>query len=131
MEDDNTEAITPNTVKVWAVIAFLISLPVAEFVEHYYGPGRGRVAGVAFGLMILTGRAFWYLRRRVWFWLTVAALLLIHVVLVAVVSWTNKSLPAPALWFVGIIDFVAMCGGIKLVEKLITSESVGTTAPHP
>jgi hypothetical protein len=123
MEDDNTEDISPNTVKVWPVIAFLISLPVAEFAEHYYGPGRGRTAGVALGLMILAGRAFWYLRRRVWFWLTVAALLLIHVVLVVGVSWTNESFPAPAIWPVGIIDFVAMCGGIKLVEKLMTRNS--------
>ena len=120
MEDNTDEGITPSTVKVWAVIAFLISLPVAEFVEHYYDPGRGRVAGIACGLMILAGRAFWYLRQRIWFWITLVALVLIHVLLVVLFSWTNRSFPAPELWPVGIIDFAAMCGSIKLIEKLMT-----------
>lgn len=131
MEEDKTESIetdedrerednpSPDAVKGWAVVALVLSLPVAAAVEHYYDPGRGRAAGVAFGLMILVGRAFWYLRRHLWFWLTVAALVIIHLVLVVAVSWTNKSFPAPELWPVGFADFAAMCGFIKLVEKLM------------
>jgi hypothetical protein len=49
--------------------------------------------------------------------MAVTALTIIHVVLIVVVPWSNKSFPAPALWPVGIVDFAAICGFIKLVEK--------------
>jgi glucose dehydrogenase len=86
-------------------------------VSHFFDPGRGRAAGIAFAMMIGGIWAFWHQRRHAWFWMTVAALTVIHVVLVVAVPWTNKSFPAPALWPVGIADFAAICGFIKLVEK--------------
>jgi hypothetical protein len=113
----NTENVTARAVKKWAFIAILLSLPVAIVVSHFVDPGRGRAAGVSLALMIGAVRAFWYLRRHAWFWMSVATLTIIHVVLIVVVPWTNKSFPAPALWPVGIADFAAICGLIKLIEK--------------
>lgn len=126
MEDENTEDVkpdedvAPDTVKIWAVVAFLLSLPVAIVVGHHLDPGRGRAAGVALGLMLLSVRAFWYLKRYASFWMSIAALIIIHVVLIVLVPWTNKSFPAPELWPIGIADFAAMCGFIKLVEKAMS-----------
>jgi hypothetical protein len=59
--------------------------------------------------------------------MAVAALTVIHVVLVVVVPWTNKSFPAPALWPVGIADFAAICGFIKLVEKAMSRGDAAST----
>jgi len=132
MEKDNTEDVktdeelkreddpSPDEVKVWAVVAILLSFPVAAVVEHYYDSGRGRAAGLAFALMIGAARAFWYLRRHVWFWLTVAALVMLHGMLVVAVPWRNGSLPARGLWPFAIVDLLAMFGIIKLVEKVMT-----------
>ena len=129
MEESNTEKVKPdedatpddgissNAVKIWAVVAFLFSLPVAAIVGHYLGPGRGRAAGIAFGLMIGGVLVFRRLIRHPWFWMSIAALVIIHVVLIIVVPWSNKSFPAPELWPIGIADFAAICGFIKLVEK--------------
>jgi len=74
-------------------------------------------AGLALALMIGAVRAFWYLRRHPWFWISVATLVIIHIVLIIFVPWNNKSFPAPAVWPVAIADFAAQCGFLKLVEK--------------
>ena len=127
MEETNTENVTPRTVKKWAFIAILLSLPVAIVVGHFVDPGRGRAAGLALALMIGAVRAFWYLRRHRWFWMSVAALTVIHVALIVVVPWSNKSFPAPALWPVAIADFAAVCGFIKLVEKAMSRNHVDSS----
>lgn len=124
----NSEKVTARTAKKWGFIALLLSLPVVIFVSHFVDPGRGRAAGVSLALMILAIRAFWYLRQRAWFWLTIAALMIIHVILIVVIPWTNKSIPAPALWPIGIVDFAAICGFVKLVEKVM-GRSDGASSP--
>jgi len=119
MDDKNNENVTPRTVKKWGFIAGLLALPVYVFVNHFGGPGRSRAAFVSFALMILAVRAFWYLRRHAWFCIAIAALTIIHIALIVTIHWTNKSFPAPELWPVGIADFAAICGLIKLVEKVM------------
>jgi len=127
MERTNTDNLTAGTVKKWAFIAILVSLPVAILVGHYVDPGRGRAAGLALALMIGAVRAFWYLRRHPWFWMSVAAMTLIHVVLIILVPWSNKSFPAPALWPIAIADFAAVCGFFKLVEKAMSRENAASS----
>jgi len=116
----NTEKVTARTAKKWGFIALLLSLPVAIVISHFVDPGRGRAAGVSLALMIFAIRVFWRLKQRGWFWIAIAALTIIHVVLIVVIPWTNKSIPAPALWPLGIADFAAICGFIKLVEKAMS-----------
>ena len=117
MKSMSAENVTSRTAARWGLLVGVISLPVAMIVSHFFDPGRGRAAGIALAMMIGGIWAFWHQRRHAWFWMAVAALTVIHVVLVVVVPWTNKSFPAPALWPVGIADFAAICGFIKLVEK--------------
>lgn len=119
MNDEEMEDVSSTTVKIWGVVALLLYFPVESYVSSHFDPGRGRAAGIAFGLLVLAIRAFWYLRRHVWYWVTIVFLVAIHVVLVIRVPWSNRSLPAPALWPIGIADFAAVCGFIKLVEKLM------------
>jgi len=118
--DASSDHISPTAVKIWAVVALLLSLPVASIVGHYLDPGRGRAAGVAFGLLLGGGLAFRNLIRHPWFWMSIAALAIIHAVLIIFVPWSNRSLPAPELWPIGIADFAAICGFIKLTEKVMT-----------
>lgn len=120
MKSMSAENVTSRTAARWGLLVGVISLPVAMVVSHFFDPGRGRAAGIALAMMIGGIWAFWHQRRHAWFWMAVAALTVIHVVLVVVVPWTNKSFPAPALWPVGIADFAAICGFIKLVEKAMS-----------
>lgn len=117
MTEKTTENVTRRTAIKWGLIAALLSLPFAMVVSRFVDPGRGRAAGISLALTILAIRAFWYLKQRPWFWMTITALTIIHVVLVAVVPWTNKDIPAPALWPIGFADFAFIFGFIKLVEK--------------
>lgn len=119
-ETMTTEIVTERTVKRWGLIALLLSLPVAIIVSHFVDSGRGRAAGVSLALMILAIRAFWYLKQRAGFWMTIAALTIIHVVLIVAIPWTSRSIPAPALWPIGIADFAAIYGCVKLAEKLMS-----------
>lgn len=59
--------------------------------------------------------------------MAVAALTIIHLALIVLIPWSNKSFPAPALWPVGIADFVAICGFIKLVEKAMSGSEGAAT----
>ena len=128
MKSMSAENVTSRTAARWGLLVGVISLPVAMVVSHFFDPGRGRAAGIALAMMIGGIWAFWHQRRHAWFWMAVAALTVIHVALVVVVPWTNKSFPSPALWPVGIADFAAICGFIKLVEKAM---SRGDAASSP
>lgn len=119
MEDEEMEDESSTTVKIWAVVALLLSFPVDSYVSGLFDPGRGRAAGIAFGLLLLATRAYWRLRWHVWYWLTIAVLVAIHVVLVIEVPWSNRSIPAPALWPIGTADFAMIYGFIALVDKLL------------
>ena len=128
MKSMSAENVTSRTAARWGLLVGVISLPVAMVVSHFFDPGRGRAAGIALAMMIGGIWAFWHQRRHAWFWMAVAALTVIHVVLIILVPWSNKSFPAPALWPVGIVDFAAICGFIKLVEKAM---SRGDAASSP
>lgn len=110
------DEISPNAVRIWAVVAALLSFPVAAVVGRHLDPGRGRAAGVVFALMIGGVLAFRRNIRHAWFWMSIVALVIIHVVLIVMVPWSNRSFPAPELWPIGFADFAAICGFIKLVE---------------
>ena len=117
MEKVNTENVTARTAARWGLMVALLTIPLAIVVGHFVDQGRGMAAGLALALMIGAVRAFWYLRRHPWFWISVATLVIIHIVLIIFVPWNNKSFPAPAVWPVAIADFAAQCGFLKLVEK--------------
>lgn len=119
MEKANTQNVTARTAARWGLIVALLTIPVAIFVDHF-DPRRGTAAGASLALMIGAVRVFWYLRRQPWFWMAIAALTVIHVVLIVLVPWNKRSFPAPELWPIGIADFAAICGFIKLVEKVMS-----------
>jgi len=120
MEKVDTQNVTARTAARWGIIVALLTIPVAIVVGHFVDPGRGRAAGLALALLIGAVRVFWNLRRRPCFWMSVAALVIIHIVLIILIPWSNKSFPAPTLWPVAIADFAAVCGFIKLVEKAMS-----------
>lgn len=126
-ETMNSENVTSRTAARWGLLVAVLTFPVAMAVSHFSDPGRGRAAGIALALMIGGMWAFWHQRRHAWFWMAIAALTVIHVVLIVLVPWSNKSFPAPALWPVGIVDFAVICGFIKLVEKTMSRDDAASS----
>jgi len=126
---DTQEEVTSRTVKKWGLIAGLLAILGNIVVSHFLDPGRGDAAGISLAILILSVRNFWYLKRHVWFWLDMAALTLVHVVLVIVIPWTDRSIPAPELWPIGIADFAVIWGVVKLTEKMMNQrDSAGSSA---
>lgn len=91
--------------KVWGVAAFLTALPISLFFDRYGRAGSGRAALVSFTMLFILVAGSWKDRRDLWFWPTVAALTVVHLVLIAYVPWTDRSLAAPMLWPFGVLDF--------------------------
>jgi hypothetical protein len=108
------------SIKRWGLIAGGLAVPVYFVVNHFEGGGTARAAAASFGLLILIIRGFWNLRRHAWYWLTIAALVLVHLLLIIVIPWTNKIFPAPELAPVGILDGLAMYACVTIVKKAMT-----------
>lgn len=103
--------------KKWAVLAMLLATPVFFLFAYLGDAGRGRAAAVSVGVIILAARARWDLRREVWYWTAIAVVAACHIPLLLFVSWTEKNYPGYALLPIAVLDFAAIYGAIKLVEK--------------
>lgn len=74
-----------------------LSLPLMNF------------AGVVTFVLIVK----WNLRRRVWFWLTMVALVVAHLVVIPLIPWTSKWVPA---FMIAILDTVALMAILAVVS---------------
>ena len=61
----------------------------------------------------------WKLRRHMWFWITMAAIVTLHVPLILFVPWTTKWVPAPLLVPFCIADLIVMLAIVSVVGKLV------------
>jgi hypothetical protein len=108
----------------WLTVVLLSMVPLFFLFALLGDPGRGRAAAISWGMIMMAIRARWDLRRRGWFWVTAAVLVGFHAFLVQYIPWTDKSYPGYALLPVGLLDYGAMYGCIKLVEKVIKKPPV-------
>lgn len=109
----------------WPVILCLFVLAELSYVQfkHYgivqlYRPVWN--AAAVFGFLFYLK---WRLRQNVWFWVTMTAIVALHVLLILFIPWTNKWVPALvtagvdsldlclAFWILGIVE--ALEGGSK------------------
>lgn len=119
MEDkDREQEFYPVTSK-WGLLAAIFSSPLFFLFAYLGEPGRGRAAMFTGILVFVIARLFWSQRKRVWFWLTIISLALLHVPPVLLISWSNKSRSAVALMPIGLLDFVVMFAVIKFVESRV------------
>src|ERR1035438_8195495 len=93
---------------------------VAAIHVIYLGdPGRGRAAWLSAGAIAVAVRFLWDLRERVWFWVTIAIIVLLHVPLILLIPWPSEQLSYVALLPVGFLDFAFAYGIIRLIENMI------------
>lgn len=86
-------------------------------------PGRGLAAAIGAGMTVLVTRYFWDLRMRVWFWITIAIIVLAHVLLVVSIRWPYARATWVALLPVGWADFGVCYGIIRLAEVLFGGDA--------
>ena len=101
-----------------ALVAMVCSLPLYFLFDYLGNPGRGEAAGICAAITLVVVQAFWDLRRSLWFWVTIATVVLLHVPLILLVSWTNKSYPGVVLLPLALVDFFVVYGCFKLFESV-------------
>jgi hypothetical protein len=101
-----------------AFVVLLLVVPIYFAFDHAGYPGRGRVAAICAAMIMASAWMRWDLKNRVWFWATIAFLILLHVPLVLLIPWTDHSYPGVVLMPEALLDLAVTYGVIKLVESL-------------
>ena len=88
----------------------------------YFGdPGRGMAAFISAGVIVIGVRYFWDLKNRVWFWMSIALVVGLHVALVLVIPWPDKDWRGIQYLPIALLDFGIVYGIIRLVESALGS----------
>jgi hypothetical protein len=111
----------------WILILLFCSAPIFVLFASHGHPGMGRAAFIGAGVIVVAIRATWHLRRYVWFWITVAAIIAVHIVVVLRFPWSETSYPGFTLLLPAALDFAIVYGCFKLMEKIISAgDSAGS-----
>jgi len=111
----------------WGVLLVIIgSLPIYWLFNHF---GRLNIAlptlnGI--GMLAFAIAVKWKLRRRAWFWITMAVIAALHVPLVLFVPWTTRWVPALAIAAIDSADLIVILTILSVVGKLVE----GPNAPE-
>jgi uncharacterized membrane protein (DUF485 family) len=69
---------------------------------------------VAIGFAI---RAYWELRGRLWFWITISLFIAEHLILILRIPWRSGWVPAPVTMAFCVFDLAIILGVISLIER--------------
>ena len=119
-ESPNPKEPTDYTgLKIVALLA-----PVFFLIAFLSNADVGLGACIVLGMMILSVKIRWNLRKHIWFWAIIAVILALHIPLVFMVLWPQGG--APTLFYtmpVGIADFLIISGVLRLAEKCLSKDS--------
>ena len=108
----------------WGILAMLYSLPVFILFACFGEVGRGMTAWICTGILIGVVKAYWNLRKHLWFWATIAILAALHIPFVIFFPIPmTRNFTVWELLPVAILDFGIMYGCIKLVEKKVMKKA--------
>ena len=105
--------------RVFGVVIGLSVLPLLFLFAILGNAALGRAAALSTAVILVVIRLTWDLRKHHWFWATLICIVGLHIVVLGLVRWSEKSYPGFALVPVGIADFCLAYGLIKVVEKLV------------
>ena len=118
--DDDLRAAQKLRLPWWGVLGVISgSLPAIWLFDHF---GRFDLALPSLCSIGMIGFAIavkWKLRRRAWFWITVAIIVALHALLILSATWTTKWIPAVVILPIAVVDLVSIFAIISFVEKAI------------
>ena len=103
-------------------------MPVYVLFVNLGDSGRGRAAWVSAGMITLAARCVWDSKKRVWFWVTIAIIAVLHIPAILFIPWGDQNLSYVALLPMALLDFGIAYGIIRLVENAI-EKSPGHCVP--
>jgi|ERR1700677_3491990 hypothetical protein len=102
-----------------AIVLALFSSPFFFLFLYLGDPAKGRAASICVFVIISVAWLSSELRKRVWYWVTITVLVVLHIPLILLVPWTNKDYPGVVLLPFALLDFVLVYGCFKLAENLM------------
>src|SRR5579863_7900094 len=119
VEENRHKQALDSLTRGWVIWAAICTLPIYIFFVYVGDSGRGRAAWVSTGMIALAARLVWDLKNRVWFWVTMAAIALLHIPVIFFVPWGDQNLSYVALLPLALLDLGISYGIIRLVENAV------------
>jgi hypothetical protein len=107
----------------WVILTAICTLPIWALYAYLGDPGRGQAAWVISVAICFAARYFWDLRNRVWFWITIALIVLLHIPLIVLIPWPFKQLTYIAALPFAFADFGIAYGMIQAAENVVECNS--------
>ncbi|HEV2133848.1 MAG TPA: hypothetical protein VGR47_06255 [Terracidiphilus sp.] len=101
------------------LIIALLTLPVGLVVWHIGGQDRALTASLCFAMNVLAVGICWDLRKHIWFWGVVVAILALHIPLIVELQWPHQWIPGKALVLPGFVDLAITVGIVRFVQKYV------------
>jgi len=102
-----------------------ITAPVFLFFIYIGKTDMGLTVFIVLGMILFAIKIHWNLRRYVWFWVTIAVILALHVPLFYLVRWPQGKFPIIAYTLpIGIADFVIIHAVVSLAQKFFLIDSL-------
>ena len=117
-ENRHKEAVDSLT-RGWAIWTAICISPVYILFVYLGDSGRGRAASVSAFSIAFAARLLWDLKNRVWFWVTIAIIAVLHIPAILFIPWGDQNLSYVALLPLGLFDLGITYGIIRLVENTI------------
>ncbi len=108
--------------RIWGLFVAIGVSPLYIVFACLGDPKRGFTASVSAAIVAVVVMAFWGLRKRAWFWVTVGVIVAYHIPIVVLLPWPFGRLNYIQTLPIALPDLCLAYGLIRLVEKVIESE---------
>jgi len=124
LEEDEREKPFDRLTKGSVIGAAVCGLPFYFLFAAYHEGGKGLVAYISVGAIVISAWMRQDLNERVWYWATMVIIGLLHVPLIILVPWPNGSYSRAMLLPLALLDFAFVYNLIKLAEKVMGRRKV-------
>ena len=104
----------------WGVLCVVVSSALIAWLFDHFGRFElARPVMYNIAMLWIATAIKWKLRRHMWFWGTMTILAALHVLLVLLVPWTTKWIPALVVIPIAIADLYVMLCVVSVVRKFM------------
>ena len=116
MEENRPKRSFGSISRKWALVAGIFA---GSLIFLFADEARGAAAAYSALMIAVAVRYFWDLRNRIWFWLTILFIALLHVPVILFVRWPfNQHYTYVQMLPIAFLDFALMYGVIRLAERM-------------
>jgi hypothetical protein len=104
----------------WGVLCVMIgALPISLAFYHFGRFDLALPTEICIAMFVIAIAMRWQLKRHVWFWITIAAIAALHVLLILFIPWTNRWVPAFVITPIAIADLFVILLILKFVGRFV------------